>query len=287
MKNTKNILQNDFAFLYSIRQIAGLNKNRLNTTRSSPLMQTTNMQTPKKRQFLNSFHLKILAMVLMLCSHMWSTIIAGNNWLDAIGRLAFPVFAFLIVEGFFHTHSFKKYLLRLFIFALISELPFNLMAEGGWIYPFHQNVLFTFCIALLFMRWMENVRETSKWRFALRVLVSIIFGFLIGFITMVDYFGYGILMVFVFYLFRNVPFGWIGQLICMIYINWEMMGGLVYLVPIFGRTLEIPQQGLAVLALIPIWLYNGKQGPYNKTIQYIFYSFYPIHMTILAILMRL
>lgn len=104
---------------------------------------------------------------------------------------------------------------------------------------------------------------------------------------MVDYFGYGILMVFVFYLFRNVPFGWIGQLICMIYINWEMMGGLVYLVPIFGRTLEIPQQGLAVLALIPIWLYNGKQGPYSKPIQYIFYSFYPVHMTILAILMRL
>lgn len=153
------------------------------------------MQITKRWQCLNALHLKFLAMVLMVCAHLWSTIIAGHNWLDAIGRLAFPIFAFQIVEGFFHTKDFKKYLKRMFLFALISELPFNLMAEGGWICPFHQNVMFTFCIALLLMRWMEKVRTVSKWRFALRILVSVIFGFLLGFVTMVDYFGYGILMV--------------------------------------------------------------------------------------------
>lgn len=245
------------------------------------------MQITKRWQCLNALHLKFLAMILMVCAHLWSTIIAGHNWLDAIGRLAFPIFAFQIVEGFFHTKDFKKYLKRMFLFALISELPFNLMAEGGWICPFHQNVMFTFCIALLLMRWMEKVRTVSKWRFALRILVSVIFGFLLGFVTMVDYFGYGILMVLVFYLFRNVKFGRIGQLVCMVYINWEMMGGLVYPVTVFGRNVEIPQQGLAVLALIPIWLYNGKRGPYNKTIQYACYAFYPVHMAILAIWMRL
>lgn len=245
------------------------------------------MQFIKKWKCVNALHLKILAMALMVCAHLWSTIVAGHNWLDSIGRLAFPIFAFQIVEGFFHTENFKKYLLRMFLFALVSELPFNLMAEGGWIYPFHQNVMFTFCIALVLMRWAEKVRETSKWRFALRFTVSALGGFLLGFITMVDYFGYGILMVLVFYLFRNVKFGWIGQLVCMIYINWEMMGGLVYPVSMFGRIVEIPQQGLAVLALIPIWLYNGKQGPHNKPLQYVCYAFYPVHMTILAILMRL
>lgn len=245
------------------------------------------MQSIQKWRFINSFYLKILAMVLMVCAHLWSTVIAGHNWLDAIGRLAFPIFAFQIVEGFFHTKNYKKYLLRMFLFALISELPFNLMAEGAWIYPFHQNVMFTFCIALLFMGWTEKVRGASKWRFVLRMTVSVIGGFLLGFLTMVDYFGYGILMVLVFYLFRNMRFGWIGQLVCMIYINWEMMGGLVYPVELFGRTVDIPQQGLAVLALIPIWLYNGKQGPHSKVMQYAFYAFYPVHMTVLAILMRL
>ena len=245
------------------------------------------MQSIQKWRFINSFYLKILAMVLMVCAHLWSTVIAGHNWLDAIGRLAFPIFAFQIVEGFYHTKNFKKYLLRIFLFALVSELPFNLMAEGAWIYPFHQNVMFTFCIALLFMGWTEKVRGASKWRFVLRMTVSVIGGFLLGFLTMVDYFGYGILMVLVFYLFRNMRFGWIGQLVCMIYINWEMMGGLVYPVELFGRTVDIPQQGLAVLALIPIWLYNGKQGPHSKVMQYAFYAFYPVHMTVLAILMRL
>lgn len=245
------------------------------------------MQSLKKWKLINSFYLKILAMVLMVCAHLWSTVIAGHNWLDAIGRLAFPIFAFQIVEGFFHTKNYKKYLLRMFLFALISELPFNLMAEGAWIYPFHQNVMFTFCIALLLMGWTEKVRGASKWRFVLRMTVSVIGGFLLGFLTMVDYFGYGILMVLVFYLFRDMRFGWLGQLVCMIYINWEMMGGLVYPVEMFGRAVEIPQQGLAVLALIPIWLYNGKQGPHSKVMQYAFYAFYPVHMTVLAILMRL
>lgn len=84
---------------------------------------------------------------------------AGHNWLDAVGRLAFPIFAFLTAEGFFHTRDFKKYLARMFLFALASELPFDLIAEGGWFYPFHQNVLFTFCIALPLMAWMERPGE--------------------------------------------------------------------------------------------------------------------------------
>ena len=244
------------------------------------------MQHGKKWQFINAFYLKLLAMALMLCAHLWSTIVAGNNWLDIIGRLAFPIFAFQIAEGFYQTHNFKKYFFRMLIFAVISELPFNLMAEGGWIYPFHQNVMFTFCIALLLMKWIENAREKARWRFVLRAAVSAAGGFLLGFITMVDYFGYGVLMVLVFYLFHDMKFGWIGELLCMIFINWIMMGGRVYPVTVFGFDIEIPQQGLAVLALIPIWLYNGEQGPHSKAIQYACYAFYPVHMIALAILMR-
>lgn len=242
------------------------------------------MRTLQKTKCLNAFHLKLLAMTLMLCAHLWSTVIAGHNWLDAIGRLAFPIFAFQVAEGFFHTRNFRKYLGRMFVFALLSELPFNLMAEGGWVYPFHQNVLFTFCIALVLMRWMENARGAGKGRFALRVAASVAVGFLLGFVTFVDYFGYGVLMVLVFYLFHGVRFGWLGELLCLWYINVEMMGGLVYPITLFGRLVELPQQGLAVL---PIWLYNGEQGPHNKAVQYGCYAFYPLHMAALAVWMRL
>ena len=93
---------------------------------------------------LSSFTLHVLAMILMLCDHLWATLLPGQEWLTCIGRIAFPIFAFMIAEGFYQTSNRKKYLKRMFIFALISEIPFNLIMSSGLINPFHQNVLFTF-----------------------------------------------------------------------------------------------------------------------------------------------
>ena len=60
-----------------------------------------------------------MAMLFMLCDHLWGTLVSGNDWLTCIGRIAFPIFAFMIVEGYFHTSDLKKYVKRIFIFALI------------------------------------------------------------------------------------------------------------------------------------------------------------------------
>ena len=77
------------------------------------------MERLKKLRCIDSFTLKLLAMALMLCDHMWATIIPGNLWLTCLGRLAFPIFAYQIVEGFFCTRSFRRYWGRLFLFALL------------------------------------------------------------------------------------------------------------------------------------------------------------------------
>ena len=90
-----------------------------------------------------SASLHIMAMAFMLCDHLWGTIIPGNDWLTCIGRIAYPIFAFMIVEGYFHTSNLKKYVKRLFIFALLSEIPFNLAMGSRLFYPIHQNVLWT------------------------------------------------------------------------------------------------------------------------------------------------
>ena len=102
-----------------------------------------------------------MAMFFMLLDHLWGTVIPGNDWLTCIGRITYPIYAFLLVEGYFHTRNLKKYALRLFAFALISEIPFNL-AMGSWLfYPIHQNVLFSFLISLGLILWNETAQKSG------------------------------------------------------------------------------------------------------------------------------
>ena len=93
--------------------------------------------------------LHIIAMTFMLMDHLWATLLPAQDWLTCVGRLAFPIFAFMAVEGYFHTHDFKKYALRMLLFAVISEIPFDFMYGGTWFYPVHQNVIWTLLLGLL------------------------------------------------------------------------------------------------------------------------------------------
>lgn len=238
-------------------------------------------------QCLNATHLKLIAMVCMLLDHMWATVIPGNLWMTCVGRIAFPVFAFQVAEGYAHTKNFKRYLLRMFLFALVSEVPFNLMMGGRWYYPFQQNVMFTFCLSLLLLRIIDRARA-RHWALGLVAIVAgALVGYCVGTLTFVDYYGYGILMVLAFWLFREVPFGWFIQLAAMLYINLHMMGGMEIELSLFGASVMFPDQGFAVLAMIPIGLYNGRQGIWSRTFQYAVYAFYPVHMLILALIAML
>ena len=73
--------------------------------------------------------LHIIAMTLMLMDHLWATLLPAREWLTCAGRVAFPIFAFMAVEGYFHTRSFKKYILRMLLFAVLSEIPFDVTAS--------------------------------------------------------------------------------------------------------------------------------------------------------------
>ena len=233
-----------------------------------------------------SMSLHLLAMACMLCDHLWATVIPGNEWLTCIGRLTFPIFAFLLVEGYFHTHDLKKYAMRLLLWALISEIPFDLVMGSTPFYPMHQNVLWTLLISLLLIHINEKAKATGK--LPLRVLAcvgTVALGLLLGLVTMVDYHFAGIWMVLVFYFFRDRKWwNFLGQLLLLAYINLEIIGGYCYEIHLFGNTFYLVQQGLALLALIPIWLYRGKQGPHSKALQNTYYAFYPVHLLILGLI---
>lgn len=238
----------------------------------------------KKWNGLSGFDLKLLAMVMMLCDHMWVAIVPGNNWMTCIGRLAFPIFAYQIAEGWTHTTDRTKYRRRVLMWALISELPFNLLAAGGFIYPFHQNVMFTFWISMLLMGILDRGEGKGGLSYGLRAAAVMVLGYFLGFVLFVDYYGYGVVMVLVFYLAQKVPYGWLVQLLGIGYINLFMMKGLVYPISLFGLEWNFPQQGFALLALPLIWMYNGSPGTRNKAARRLGYAFYPVHMLILALL---
>jgi hypothetical protein len=240
----------------------------------------------KKQIGINAMQLKILAMVFMLCDHLWATIIHGNDWLTCVGRLAFPIFAFMLVEGYFHTRSVRRYAKRLLIAAIVSEIPFNLVSGGSLLYPFHQNVLFTFWLALLVLERVENARNKGRGAWIAALALWGVAGFVGGTLLMVDYYGYGILMILLFYVTRDIPWGRILQFAGMYYINFEMMKGQFIPIELGGRQLELPIQGLAVLALILIWLYNGEKGRYSARIKPLTYWFYPVHLLVLGVLGR-
>ena len=232
-----------------------------------------------------SFSLHIMAMVFMLCDHLWGTIVPGADWLTCIGRLTFPIFAFMIVEGYFHTKNLRKYVKRLLIFAILSEIPFNLAMGSRLFYPIHQNVLWSFLISIGLIHWNEKVKEKQLWKRAVVVIASICIGYIGGIITFVDFYNAGILTVLAFYYFRGRKWWcYLGQFLCLWYINFEMLGGYSYEVNILGEIHFIARQGIAVLALIPIWLYKGRQGYHSKKIQFFYYAFYPMHLLILGIM---
>ena len=246
-------------------------------------------KTEHKSSFgLSSMALHILAMFLMLSDHLWGTVMHGNEWMTCIGRMAFPIFAFMTAEGFFRTRNLKRYMGRLLVFALVSEIPFNLMMSGSLIYPFHQNVLWSFLISLSLMWVNEKAHAKRKWWLNLLTAAgTLLLGWLLGMISFVDYFQAGVLMTLAFYFFHGRKWWhYAGQLLALIYINFYM-GGLVYEFEMFGRTMSFPQQGFAVFALIPIWLYNGEKGRGGKAAQYAAYAFYPLHLLAIALAARL
>lgn len=133
-----------------------------------------------------------------------------------------------------------------------------------------------------------NELAARKGKLWLRILVgciTTIAGLLFGTLAMVDYYGAGVVTILVFYFFRKRTW-WclLGQVVALYYLNVEVLRGLYFEVTILGKTFAIVQQGLAMLALVIIWLYQGRKGNQSKVFQYVCYGFYPAHMLLLYLI---
>ena len=235
----------------------------------------------EQRKGLTAFDLKLIAVVTMFIDHMGYTLFPGVLWLRCIGRLAFPIFAFQIAEGAVRTKHFGKYLLRLVAFAIVAEVPFNLMCRQSILYGGGQNVMWTLLIALAAVgcvRWAE--RQDNPSLLAATWAAAAVGGYLLGEWAMTDYGGWGVVTVLVFYVCRGRKWGLPLELAAMVAIHAFALPSAHVMI----GSVRFPIQALAVLALIPIHLYDGRQGPHYRALQIGFYAFYPAHILILALI---
>ncbi len=230
--------------------------------------------------------LHLLAMVTMLCDHMGLTLFPGLLWMRCVGRIAFPIFAFLLVEGYFHTRSLPRYALRLLLFALLSEIPFDLMVSGRIYAPWSQNVLWTLLMGLGLIFLLEQVKRAKNlWLRLLGVGFSVLLAAILGEILSADYGSAGLFTILVFYCFRGRQwYHFLGQFLGLAYIHTRLLSSHILILPVAGLSVPLPMQTLAALALIPLWLYRGNSGHKSKALRTVYYFFYPAHMFILSLL---
>lgn len=204
--------------------------------------------------FLNSFTLKMIAIICMIIDHVGYIFFPNTIIFRAIGRIAFPIFCFLIVEGFHHTRSHMNYLIRLTIFALLSEIPFDLAFLGTLFDWQHQNVFFTLALGLASIFCLEEMNNRRIYAFPLILMWGA------AYFIHCDYGIGGVIFICMLYLTRETP--WMRFLLSalVLYLFW----GKLELVGLF--------------AILLIAFYNEKKGP---SAQMIFYWFYPVHLLVL------
>lgn len=227
---------------------------------------TESLNNPQNT-FLNSAHLKIIAIVSMLIDHVGAFILLPwlnqtfgienrAMWVDIyqltrnIGRLAFPIFCFLIVEGFVHTRSVKNYMIRLGLFALISEIPFDLAKSQMLFDMSSQNVFFTLLAGLISL-WALTHIDQPLGRLA-------VVGLSMAGVTILntDYSYLGVAVIIILYILRDTRF------------YQSLLGAFSFI----GSWYAMP-------AFIITYFYNGERGRFNSKL---FYWFYPVHLLLYA-----
>lgn len=214
---------------------------------------------------LNSLQLKWIAMSLMVIDHIGAILLSPDTSLYWVckffGRLSFPIFCFLIAEGFVHTRDVGKYMFRLGSFAFIAEIPYDLAVSRSISDPYYQNVFFTLLLGLISLVLYERFNNKNQRALGfIMVLPCALLATILG----SDYGAFGVLLIFILYIFRN---SWIVR-------DVACCGFSVFI------SSAMALEWAASFALIPIHLYNGEKG-HSRMPRWFFYAFYPLHLLVL------
>ena len=211
--------------------------------------------------------LKLLACVTMLLDHTGMVLFPGRQIFRMVGRLAFPIYCFLLAEGAHYTRNPARYALRLTIGALLSELPFDLACSGGWDWG-SQSVMVTLLIGFLMLECMKRTELLP-----VQILTVVPFAALAE-VCRTDYGASGVVLIAIFWLTRRSK-PWLRTL--LVFAGLLPVPSARIMVFDVGFSMEL----LGIFAMVPILLYSGTKRSYAKPLQWAFYLFYPVHLTLL------
>ncbi len=226
---------------------------------------------------MTTFSLKIIACISMFFCHITFVYSHSPMYFTFIGRLAFPIYAFLISEGYAHTRDVKKYLTRLIVLAIISQVPAYLLFIGTSFSTLYFNIFFTLSFGLISIILYEKLNNEY---ISLPIIFIIsILAEKLGF----DYGLIGVLMIFSFHYFKNSKVKMtLAEIFLMLLLYIEKSTHYTYTVAI-TRYLLI-NLAFMISSLLFIVAYNGKKGKSSKYVKLGFYLFYPLHLILLVII---
>lgn len=237
---------------------------------------------------MSAFSLKLIALICMIIDHV-GVVFYDKSWMRCVGRIAFPIFAFFIAQGCKYTKDINKYVIRLFVCALISEAFFDLALEHGEINFFGSfNTIFTLTAGALCICFVIMAKEKILNKFAAFgiVLFILLLSEILGF----DYGSLGTALIVLFYI-AETKIKQIISLVCIVIVKYYTVL-LGILSEVFNIDFLIKFRNyvfdynifLVIFMLVPtvfIYLYNGKQGIRTRKAKYFFYIFYPAHLFVI------
>lgn len=232
---------------------------------------------------LNSNQLKLIAVFTMISDHIGALISllcsspaaqAVSSILRVVGRIAFPIFVFLLAEGFFHTSNRKKYLIRIGVFAILSEIPYDFFFTETLFSWDTQNVFFTLFLSLCMMNLMEYFQQKfSKKASLIPQLFAVLFFCVLSYFMNTDYCIWGILTAAAFFLFHENR-------------AYQCVFGFLPLFFDLARNgLFLPYTPGLFIGFLLLLFYNGKRG--ERNFGYFFYFFYPVHLLLLGLILKI
>lgn len=214
-----------------------------------------------------------------ISDEQWAILSETSDVLHVLGRIAFPLFCFLIVEGFLHTHDIKRYLRNMLVFAIIAEPIYDFVQTGQLFDLRQQNVMCELLLSLVFLIVLEKIQSLSKWKRYTAETALIVLTALTAEYTKLDGGVYGILLVAAFYLFHDSKAKMFFAAVCAVLLSsCHIIGGGFEFVTANVLNVLNPDVAAAVVSLLLINLYNGERG---LKLKYFFYIFYPAHLALL------